>query len=71
MDGYDTPNELLPEPCDPNWEVESEPEWSYYEQGEQYVQKVGTCPLPLTKLELPAFWLQIIVPPPFHNSDNT
>ncbi len=37
MDGYDTPNELLPEPCDPNWEVESEPEWSYYEQGEQYV----------------------------------
>ncbi len=38
MDGYDTPNGLLPEPCDPNWEVELEPEWSYYEQGEQYVQ---------------------------------
>lgn len=37
MDGYDTPNGLLPEPCDPNWEVELEPELSYYDQGEQYV----------------------------------
>ncbi len=41
MDGYDTPNGLLPEPCDPNWLVESPPEpppdWSLYETDDQYI----------------------------------
>ena len=37
MDGYDTENGLLPEPCDPNWTIEPPPDWWYFETDEQYI----------------------------------